>query len=377
MNNNSNYKELKNENYNINESNIIYNKNNFSICSNKTVLTKKEIKIQMNTLSNKKAFKKCNTISNFSIKNEIKTRIFNSLSTLIFFKKLSNLSLNKKYISYREVYNFFLSKYFENNVYKNYKEEIKNINKFKSNWIKKIFSTNVIYELKSDLFSDYIFIVFLNDTKLNMDNEFCRKICISIIYKLTNCEKDFSELNKENQINQINLYLDNCYNNFKSKYLNDELKKNDINIFSLLQLLKILDFHYSFFKENIFNKNESKNIWEIDSFFYYSIKITNIIYNYMIKGNFNGIFNINKNIFIVVDKLYYGFIQLSIDLFKQNYSQINNIFNYLKKEAEDLPSSILWKYKKFSQKFSINDKEKKLEFINNSSSYNLDNNNSL
>ena len=97
----------------------------------------------------------------------------------------------------------------------------------------------------------------------------------------------------------------------------------------------------------------------------------------MIKGNFNGIFNINKNIFLVVDKLYCGFIQLSIDLFNQNYSQINNIFNYLKKEAEDLPSSILWKYKKFSQKFSINAQEKKLEFINNSSSYNLDNNNSL
>ena len=139
-------------------------------------------------------------------------------------------------------------------------------------------------------------------------------------------------------------------------------------------MLKILDFHYSFFKENIFNENEKKNIWEIDSFFYYSIKITNLIYNYMIKGNFNGIFNINKNIFLVVDKLYYGFIQLSIDLFNQNYSQINNIFNYLKKEAEDLPSSILWKYKKFSQNFSINDKEKKLEFINNSTSYNLNNN---
>ena len=110
MNNNSNYKELNNENYNMNESNIIYNKNNFSICSNKTVITQKEIKIKINTLSNNNVFKKCNTISNFSIKKEIKTRIFKSLSTLIFFKGLSYLSLNMKFISYREVYNFFLSK---------------------------------------------------------------------------------------------------------------------------------------------------------------------------------------------------------------------------------------------------------------------------
>ena len=48
MNNNSNYKELNNENYNSNDSNIICNKNNFSICSNKTVITQKEIKIKIN-----------------------------------------------------------------------------------------------------------------------------------------------------------------------------------------------------------------------------------------------------------------------------------------------------------------------------------------
>ena len=374
MNNNINYKELNNENYNLNESNIIDNKNNFSILSNKSVLTKKQIKIKMKTLSNYNAFKRCNTISNYTINNKLKNRILKSSSTLFFIKDICNLTINMKFISYREIYNYFLSKYLENNIYKKYKEETKNINKFKSNWIKKIFSTNVIYELKSDLFSDYIFIIFLNDTKLNLEDEFHRKICISIIYKLTNYEKDLSELNKENQINEINCYFDNCYNKFKSKYLNDELQKNDINIFSLLQLLKILDFYFSFFNENIFNKNEDKNIWEIDSFFYYSIKISSIIYNYMIKGNFNGLFNINKNIFLVVDKLYYGFIQLSIELFNQNFSQLNNIFYYLKKEADDLPSSILWKFKIFSLKFNICDQEKKLELINNSSNYYIDNN---
>ena len=333
-------------------------------------LNEKPIFIQNNNLKEKEIDNNANNFLN-NIQNTIENNNdLNNKNNNSFNESNPNFSIS------RECLNYYLSYYYEQDFSLDESEEPQN-----AGFFARLFGNHPkIYPLLPELKSERDFLIFLKKTKLTKENDISDKIFKKILNFMENNIFDIEEekiLKKNNPTNLINKsnkllkekmksFLEMEKHNKKKKIIFEEYNIDSIPILMILQLLTIIE-NYSYFVESFINKcfpNEKEIILA------FSFYLSNIAYDRLLSGRLNIFFNRNKLVLDNYEEFYLGLFEYSFELFESNNYIDQEKFSRIQSEAENIPSSILWKNKTFKIKYPTVKSESSLSKYFNSSSMN-------
>ena len=236
-----------------------------------------------------------------------------------------------------------------------------------------------IFPINQDLKSERDFIIFLKKNKLTHENDMFNKIFGKIlnffennIYDLnTDEDKILKRKNPLNLLNKSNKLLKEKMKSFiemevqnnKSKNLYEEYKINSIPILMIMQLLGLIE-KYPNFIEVFISKCFSNEKEIILAFSFY---LSNVAFDRLLSGRLNIFFNRSKIVLDCYDDFYIGLFEQSYELLESNKYIDQEKFSRIQSEAENMPSSILWKAKTFKLKYPAMKSESSLsKYFNNS-----------
>lgn len=264
---------------------------------------------------------------------------------------------NDRQVSYKEVFNYFLSYYLQFNVSNAIKVK-RNNSKGKSNnalcclryFLIKHMSK---YKLNKELKSDRSLLLFLSDIPFDIDDELHWKMTQTIYYAI----KDATSFNKNGNTHNDNLPIQrkgsewNCL--FETNRPEFSIKQGGIYI--IIQVLFLIEKHPDYFKElNQLFSNEQTNK---NCIFDFLSSITALCLEYVNNNELNVYFNQKQNVIETLLDFYIGCIyQTQIYLAKEpiasfSYSLVQTALNKTKHDALKNPSSILWRCKQFKESF--------------------------
>ena len=282
---------------------------------------------------------------------------------------------NPNYSITRECLNYYLSYYYEQDFSLNENEEPKN-----AGFFARLFGNYPkIFPINQDLKSERDFIIFLKKNKLTHENDMFNKIFGKIlnffennIYDLnTDEDKILKRKNPLNLLNKSNKLLKEKMKSFiemevqnnKSKNLYEEYKINSIPILMIMQLLGLIE-KYPNFIEVFISKCFSNEKEIILAFSFY---LSNVAFDRLLSGRLNIFFNRSKIVLDCYDDFYIGLFEQSYELLESNKYIDQEKFSRIQSEAENMPSSILWKAKTFKLKYPAMKSESSLsKYFNNS-----------
>ena len=150
--------------------------------------------------------------------------------------------------------------------------------------------------------------------------------------------------------------------NNKNKNLFEEYTIDSIPILMVIQLLDIIE-NYPNFVEIFINKCFPH---EKEIFLAFSFYLSNIAFDRLLSGRLNIFFDRNKLVLDDYEEFFLGLFEQSFELFESD--SIDQVrFSIIQKEAQNMPSSILWKAKIFKLKYPSMKTESSLSKYFNSS----------
>lgn len=348
---------------------------------NNIKITKKE---ENDNLNEKHIFIKTNILKNKEIENSDNNNINNIQNTVennndLNDKNNNNNSFdesNPNYSISREFLNYYLSFFYEQDFSLEEKDEPKN-----AGFFARLFGNYPkIYPLMQELKSERDFLIFLKRTALKIDNDISEKIFKKILNfmesNIVDIEEDkiLKKNNLSNLINKSNILLKEKMKSFlemqkmkkKKKIIFEEYNTESIPILMMLQLLTIIEKYPNFVE--LFAIKCFPNEKEIILAF--SFYLSDIAYDRLLSGRLNIFFNRNKLVLDNYEEFYLGLFEYAYDLFESNKYIDQEKFSRLQSEAENMPSSILWKTKNFKLKYPTVQSENSLSKFFNSSSVN-------
>ena len=280
---------------------------------------------------------------------------------------------NQNYSLSRECLNYYLSYYYEQDFSLDEKDEPKN-----AGFFARLFGNHPkIYTILSDLKSERDFIIFLRRNSLNNENDMFEKIFGKILSFFENniCDIEEDKIMKKNNpstlMGKSNKLLKEKMKSFfeiqkqnnENKNLFEEYKINEIPILMVLQFLTIIE-KYPNFIESFVVRCFPQDREIILAFAFY---LSSIEYDRLLSGRLNIFFNRNKQVLDNYEDFYLGLFEYSLELFESKYIDQEK-FSMLQSEAENMPSSILWKTKIFKLKYpKVNTESSLSKYFNNSS----------
>lgn len=286
----------------------------------------------------------------------------------------SYYELNPNYSLSRECLNYYLSFYYEQDFCLDEKEEPKN-----AGFFARLFGNHPkIYPIFSELKSERDFIIFLKRKLLTNENNMFDKIFGKILNFFENniCDIEEDKIMKKNNpsslISKSNKLLKEKMKSFfemqnqnnDNKILFEEYNVNKIPILMILQFLTIIEKYPNFIESFVVQcfPNDKEIIL---AFAFY---LSNIAYDRLLSGRLNIFFNRNKLVLDNYEDFYLGLFEYSLELFGSKNIIDQEKFSKLQSEAENMPSSILWKTGIFKLKYPKVSSESSLsKYFNNSS----------
>ena len=283
---------------------------------------------------------------------------------------------NPNYSTSRECLNYFLSYYYEQDFSLEEKDEPKN-----AGFFARIFGNHPkIYPILPELKSERDFIIFLKKKILTDENNMFDKIFGKIINFIENtiCDIDIDEdkiLKKKNPSNiikksnkllkeKMKSFIEIEIHNKTNKNLFQEFDINKLPTLMALQLLSIIEKFPNFIETfvNVCFPNEKEIILA------FSFYLSSIAFDRLLSGRLNIFFNRNKLVLDDYQDFYLGLFEYTYELFESNKYMEQEKFSKIQSEAENMPSSILWKAKNLKIKFpEINSDSSLSNYFNNSS----------
>ena len=286
----------------------------------------------------------------------------------------SYYELNPNYSLSRECLNYYLSFYYEQDFYLDEKEEPKN-----AGFFARLFGNHPkIYPIFSELKSERDFIIFLKRNCLTNENNMFDKIFGKILNFFENniCDIEEDKIMKKNNpsslISKSNKLLKEKMKSFfemqnqnnNNKILFEEYNVNKIPILMILQFLTIIEKYPNFIESFVVHcfPNDKEIIL---AFAFY---LSNIAYDRLLSGRLNIFFNRNKLVLDNYEDFYLVLFEYSLELFESKNYIDQEKFSKIQSEAENMPSSILWKTGIFKLKYPKVSSESSLsKYFNNSS----------
>lgn len=266
---------------------------------------------------------------------------------------------NPNYLISREYLNYYLSLYYEKDFSIDEKEEPKN-----AGFFARLFGNHPkIYPILAELKSERNFIIFLKRNTLSNDNDMVDKIFGKILNFIDNTfyeanievDKIIKRKTPSHLIKESNDLLKEKMKSFyqteiqtnRTKNFFEEYDVNSIPILMIMQFLSIIEIYPNFI-ESFINKcfpNEKEIILA------FSFYLSNIAYDRLLSGRLNLFFDKNKLVLDIYEEFYIGLFGEAYELFDSNKCIDQEKFLKIQKEAENMPSSILWNAKKFKLKY--------------------------
>ena len=291
----------------------------------------------------------------------------------------SNYSFNESNPNYsiaRECLNYYLSFYYEQDFSLEEKDEPRN-----AGFFSRLFGNHPkIYPIQQDLKSERDFLIFLKRNTLTHENDMFNKIFGKILNFIENTIDDLNIdedkiLKRKNPLNLLTksnkllkekmksfIEVGNQKNNNKNFF--EEYKIKSIPTLMIMQLLGIVEKYPNFIE--VFISKCFPNEKEIILAF--SFYLSNIAYDRLLSGRLNIFFNRNKLVLDCYDDFFIGLFEQSYELFESNKYIDQEKFTRIQSEAENMPSSILWRAKTFKLKYPAMKSESSLsKYFNNSS----------
>lgn len=294
--------------------------------------------------------------------------------------------------TFREIFNYYLSFFYENDIQLIDIVEPKNACCFY-----RLFGNHPkIYKLLPELRIQYNFLFFLIQHNMNENDKMLMKVTTKIFQYLNNVCINFDDIDDIDDKNKADDNIENkkfkhrkitegemlvsfiqkSSASFKNKIfsymeLSKEKEKNNffkevntenISPLMLLQLLFIIEkfpnFIYLFIKNFLHEEKEA--------LLFFSFYLTWIGLQVLKQGRLNLYFNKQKNIFDTFNEFYLGLFDYSFILLDSYKTNNYYVFSKIEREARDFPSSIFWRVKSFKQRYpEIKSETSLTSFFNN------------
>lgn len=234
-----------------------------------------------------------------------------------------------EYVSYREIDNYYFSQFLKHNSTKATQEKT-----LQSKCLSCLF---YIYKLKHSLNADLLkekdYVLFLSQIKYNHRDKYHYQIMQSISY----------------------------YFNYRHEETTGGIQE-PLTIFSLIQMLYLIDKRCSFLKENM--EKFTNTIISKNYLFNLMKAIGDITIKMVTNDKLNIYFNQRKSVLEIVEAFCFGLLELAmieLNLTIDNRTNgdnkqiddimIGTIIEKLHKAANDFPSSVIWKYTIFKEQY--------------------------
>ena len=347
-------------------------KNNIKIQKEEDIEEFDEKPYQLNNSKNQEKENNNNINNNENIDN------INNIQNIDKNSNKNNYSFNESnpnYSTSRECFNYFLSYYYEQDFSLDEKHEPKN-----AGFFARLFGNHPkIYPISPELKSERDFIIFLKEKILTDKQDMLDKIFGKIInfFENTICDIDLDEdkiLKKKNPSNiikksnkllkeKMKSFIEIENHNKTNKNLFQEFDINKLPTLMTLQLLSIIEKFPNFVETfvNVCFPNEKEIILA------FSFYLSSIAFDRLLSGRLNIFFNRNKLVLDDYQDFYLGLFEYTYELFESNKYNEQEKFSKIQSEAEDMPSSILWKAQNLKIKFPEMNTESSLsKYFNNS-----------
>ena len=271
--------------------------------------------------------------------NNLMLQLDNSVSSS-FFNNENSL------FSYREILNYFTSVYLCQSKDVSI-QQVDSSGKGKKCCLIKLLSTirkKII--LDDELIKEKNLLLFISSLEIDMKNPKHLTI-IKTIYEITQIIAINYNTNEHKKLSHNEII--NYYNKIKI------ISNNNVTCFDLMQIIALYYKHPSFLEENIKlnlkgNLNDKKDMY-FDSLMKYLICFSNIVIR-MLKENVLDLYVIkNKSVVDTLNEFYFGIIMVNIEEVDNALWEKQNIINLITLKAKNSPSSILWKYYLFKEKY--------------------------
>lgn len=273
-----------------------------------------------------------------------KKRDKQSINTIIYNQSLQS-SNEKPKVDYRELDNYYFSLYLSSNTkieitQSNHQGKLACLYQF-------LYAFNPKYKLIDELISDRDYIIFLNRFVFNPFDDFHINILYTIYNSLINNNTHRKPF--DNSITQIDEV---------SSWLSLD-KEKPISVLSLSKAIELIDKHFSFISHNLtkfINKDTGINYLLV-----VIAGITEITIEIIENGKLTSFFNQNKSVLLITMQFLYGLLEKAMiainalnksnNILEINKISIEAILTQLRTDAYEAPSSILWQYNSFIQKY--------------------------
>lgn len=262
---------------------------------------------------------------------------------------------------YREVCNYFLSLYLNRD--KDDSLAVQVCEHQKVCCLFKLLGMYKTFPLDKELIIERDYVLFASELILQLNDEIHFKILLKIFnsfYSMMLGKKKIKEnedkIGKGVDIDKKTLEIFIQDNLQYNKGLNEDVKLlfevREINIFSLIQIIALIDKHPSFIENNYhsFDNGEGGN-----TLFFVLVNLSKISIEQIKSGTLNIYFNKNKNLVDTINEFFFGLIEIYKNIIDHTATntELNDIginLNNCYKMANDTQSSVLWKYNSFKEK---------------------------
>ena len=250
-------------------------------------------------------------------------------------------------LTYREIINYFTSLYLSKSKEANVHIQTTNNNKkccllMLFNKIRKNVS------LDSELIKEKSILLFISNIHLDIQNQKHFNI-IKTLYYITH-HNDDNNNNKEDIVNDtVVRYYEHikrvCEDNKNSR---DYMK---LSCFDVMEIIALSAKHPSFIEENKKDNEKEYNEMYFDVLVKHLVSFSNVTVM-MLKQKVLDLYCIkNKSVINTVNEFYFGIIQINIEEMNNKDWKKANVLNDIIDKARNHPSSILWKYNLFKEKY--------------------------
>lgn len=258
---------------------------------------------------------------------------------------VSTNSIDDTPLTYREIINYFTSLYLSKSKEANLHIQTSNNNKkccllMLFNKIRK----NVA--LDNELIKEKSILQFISNIQLDIQNQKHFNI-IKTLYYITHHQ--YNNDNKEDIVNDnVVKYYERIKRICEGQKSSDNIK---LSCFDVMEIIALSTKHPSFIEHNKKENEKEYNDTYFDVLVKHLVSFSNVTIM-MLKQKVLDLYCIkNKSVINTVNEFYFGIIQVNAEEMNNKDWKKENIVNDIIDKSRNRPSSILWKYNLFKEKY--------------------------